>query len=83
MNPMFHVWCPDDEDSESAIEIRTLNAESAAQEWAAMHDQNGTYPIVSGKSKVVIVLQQEPCVEETLWEVRGEMDLAYYARAVK
>ncbi len=77
----FLVWCPDmGSEREDAYEIKAVDAESAAQEWAEEEDSySAEYSIVSGRETPVVHVAEinKPA---QIFVVSGEAVPAYYAR---
>lgn len=78
----FFVWCPDQEDHDSALSIDTFDHEQAACKWAERSDSNsGEYLIANGHDTTVLVRKISDA-EPQSFTVSGELISAYHAWAV-
>lgn len=66
-----------DPDGHDIEEVFALDAEDAAEEWAATNDREGDYTIVSGREALVEVEDEDG--RKTRFKVRGEITHTYYA----
>lgn len=78
----FTVWCPEHGSSfEDGRQFEAVDAEMAAEEWAAWEDAwSAEYTIVGGGEKTVIVRGEDG--QEQTFTVTGESVPQYRARRV-
>lgn len=79
--PLFDVRCDDNHGPDEWVQIRAIDAETAAEKWAERDDQDGDYLIV-GQRSTPIVDVRSPTGEVTRWQVSGEAVPKYYAKSV-
>lgn len=77
----YLVWQPDAGEFDCARRIEAVDAEQAAETWAAIDDRDSAdYTIVGGDEAIVVV--QAPDGTRTRWRVTGESVPSYSATEV-
>ena len=80
--PIFKVRWPDICGPDDWAEFRAIDAETAAEKWAELHDQESAdYRIVGQHSTPQVEVKAEDGTL-TRWEVKGEAVATYYAKEI-